>query len=57
MESPIEKLKFSLESLEKEVKEIQKKEHDAKLSAEHITNQMEELSVKADGIVDIAFFV
>lgn len=48
MESPIEKLKLSLESLEKEVKEVQKKEHDAKLSAEHIANQMEELSVKAD---------
>ncbi|KAI0510191.1 hypothetical protein KFK09_010791 [Dendrobium nobile] len=48
MESPIEKLKLSLEFLEKEVKETQKKEHDAKLAAEQIANQMEELSAKAD---------
>lgn len=57
MESPIEKLKLSVEFLEKEVKEIQKKEHDAKLSAEQIVNQMEELTVKADGTVDIAYFL
>ncbi|KAG0447939.1 hypothetical protein HPP92_028094 [Vanilla planifolia] len=33
MESPIGKLRASLESLENELKEIQKKEHDTKLAA------------------------
>ncbi|KAG0474700.1 hypothetical protein HPP92_014386 [Vanilla planifolia] len=48
MESPIGKLRASLESLENELKEIQKKEHDTKLAAGQIADYMEELSAKAD---------
>ncbi|PKA58748.1 Structural maintenance of chromosomes protein 1 [Apostasia shenzhenica] len=48
MESPIEKLRLSLESLEKESKDIQKRELESKLAAEQIANQMEDLRAKAN---------
>lgn len=49
MNTPIVKLKETLESLEKELKGLQEKEAGAKVEAEQILNQMDELKAEAEG--------
>ncbi|XP_073012477.1 structural maintenance of chromosomes protein 1 [Typha latifolia] len=48
MKTPITKLISSRDSLDKELKDAQEKDSDAKLEAEQIANQMEELKSEAD---------
>ncbi|KAG1361517.1 putative Structural maintenance of chromosomes protein 1 [Cocos nucifera] len=48
MKTPIAKLISSLDYLDKDLKDVQRKESDAKLEAEKIANQMEELKAEVD---------
>ncbi|XP_008805238.1 structural maintenance of chromosomes protein 1 [Phoenix dactylifera] len=48
MKTPIAKLVSSLDYLDKDLKDVQRKESDAKLEAEKIANQMEELKAEVD---------
>ncbi|XP_073102546.1 structural maintenance of chromosomes protein 1 [Elaeis guineensis] len=48
MKTPIAKLISSLDYLDKDLKDVQRKESDAKLEAEKIANQVEELKAEAD---------
>lgn len=51
MKTPIAKLVSSLDHLDKDLKDVQRKESDAKLEAEKIANQIEELKAEVDGII------